>query len=70
MPGTGNESESQTSNSPSEYEPSVYLLGQLYDVPMRSSVCWHLPAGFVPLSLHHLKQNMSLPMNLVTCASQ
>ena len=61
----GNESESQTSNSPGCMPaPSVYLDGQLKDVPMRSSVCWHLPSGFVPLSLHHLKQNMLLPMNL------
>ena len=57
-------SESQTSNSPAEGCPRVYFEGQLKDVPMRSSVCWHLPSGFVPLSLHHLKQKPLLPMNL------
>ena len=65
-PGTGNESESHTSNSPGCIPPpSVYLDGQLYIVPIRSSVCWHLPAGFEPSSLHHLKQKPLLPMNLV-----
>ena len=40
-PGTGNESESQTSKRPSAgVAPSVYLDGQLYKRPIRSSVCW------------------------------